>query len=310
LALLVLLLGLLAAALFSWWNTRGKGVRELATSIEQLAGEVETGEKLQAAERKQATELIKQAMDSVEAGEVQAEVKKKFDAAQLYVTTARAVADKFIVETLDPLRVETEAITPGKKIREGYLDTIQQIRGNIIAGRYQSLDEAKQFVSKSQGLRDKVTAFKTTAAKFTDVAADKREETEKKMDEAADLVELRKALADAGVPVMSPTGLSFSMGESAAPATDSSARIRLSFKRKLQLSIGQAVVAVIVFLFILAVGWISIYVKTDTFGANPMDYITLFLWGATAEAVRGQTINLTTLKTVVTEQPATGAGGH
>jgi len=67
--------------------------------------------------------------------------------------------------------------------------------------------------------------------------------------------------------------------------------------------LGKAAIAVIAFLFVLAVGWISIYMRSDTFGANPMDYITLFLWGATAEAVRGQTLSLTGLKAIVKEKP-------
>jgi hypothetical protein len=39
-------------------------------------------------------------------------------------------------------------------------------------------------------------------------------------------------------------------------------------------------------------------VKSDTFGADPMSYVSLFLWGATVEAVRGKTVTLTSLKTI------------
>jgi hypothetical protein len=57
-------------------------------------------------------------------------------------------------------------------------------------------------------------------------------------------------------------------------------------------------VALFTYLFVLLVGWLSIYLKNDTFGADPSNFITLFLWGAKVEAVRGKTVHLTALKAI------------
>lgn len=49
--LLLLILGILAALLFSWWNADGSVMRDLVASLERLAAEVGRGKKLQADDR-------------------------------------------------------------------------------------------------------------------------------------------------------------------------------------------------------------------------------------------------------------------
>ena len=48
----------------------------------------------------------------------------------------------------------------------------------------------------------------------------------------------------------------------------------------------------IVYVFTLAVGWLTLYAASPTFGADPQEYITLFLWGVAAAAVGGQAVSL------------------
>jgi len=52
-------------------------------------------------------------------------------------------------------------------------------------------------------------------------------------------------------------------------------------------------------LIVLGVGWISLYVKSPTFGADPSSYVSLVLWSAATEALRGKALSLTALKAVV-----------
>jgi hypothetical protein len=48
----------------------------------------------------------------------------------------------------------------------------------------------------------------------------------------------------------------------------------------------------IAFLFTLVVGWITLYAASPTFGADPREYVTLFLWGVSGTVIGGQAINL------------------
>ncbi len=48
----------------------------------------------------------------------------------------------------------------------------------------------------------------------------------------------------------------------------------------------------IVYIFTLVVGWITLYVAAPTFGADPREYVTLFLWGVSATTVGAQAISL------------------
>lgn len=302
--LIVLVLGLVAAGLFGWWNSTGQGVRDIIKSLEALAKTVQTGEKLQQAEREEATRLLRIAMESIETGEAVTEVRKKYDAANTYVETQKAAATKFITEKVDPLATQAGGIAPGEKIRTGLVKRIENLKKGVLKGEYESLDAADKLISNPlTGLAREVTTFQTLAAKWNDVAEDKKEATKVTMDAATTLKELRTALLAAGVVVPLDPGTAFALAADEASTRTSAPVIQLSLKRKLQLSLGAAAISIIAFIFILAVGWISIYVASDIFGANPMDYITLFLWGATAEAVRGQTISLTGLKTVVQPQP-------
>jgi hypothetical protein len=306
LALVVLIGGLLTASLFGWWNSKGKAIRDLVKPIQQLEVEINTGKNLQIEERKEATRLLRQAIDGIETGDSPEEVKKKFDAAQAYVTTTKKAAEDFITTKLDALVSKTAALTPGKTIRERLIATLQEIKTNITEGKYLRLEDAQTLVlDPLKGLERQVSAFDAIVKRFSEVAVEKRAEVEKKMDDAATPTDLRQALADAGITVAPESGVSFDAAPSGLPADAARERFQLSLQWKLKLSLGAALIAIIAFLFILAVGWISIYVKSDTFGANPMDYITLFLWGATAEALRGQTINMSTLKTVIKEPSPT-----
>ena len=302
-AFVVLLFGLMSAALFGWWAAKGQGVREIIKGLDRLAATIKSGEKLQLAEKGEATRFVKETMESVETAEAGTEIRKKFDAAEAYIRNAIATVDKFIAEELEPLRAKTNNVLRAKKIRDGFLESLDQVKANLLAGRYPSFATAEQVLSDPHsGLTRRINYFESIVNFFNNVPEANKEEVAKKMDEASTAADLIAILKTVNVEVPPQAGLSFAAAEEEATAGQPPI-IELSLKRSLILSIGAASVAVIAFLFVLAVGWISIYVRSDVFGANPMDYITIFLWGATAEAVRGQTISLTGLKTVVQEKP-------
>lgn len=77
---------------------------------------------------------------------------------------------------------------------------------------------------------------------------------------------------------------------------------------ELKVRIGTALVMLLAYLFALLVGWATLYLNNQTFGA-PEDYLTLFLWGATVNVVAGQQIKLENIyghKAKQLLQPATG----
>ena len=50
--------------------------------------------------------------------------------------------------------------------------------------------------------------------------------------------------------------------------------------------------AILLYLFTLTVGYITLYAKSPTFGADLENYITLFLWGVSVNIVGVQVIDL------------------
>jgi hypothetical protein len=73
------------------------------------------------------------------------------------------------------------------------------------------------------------------------------------------------------------------------------------------LGLGAFAIGASVYLFALAVGYVTLYVSNDTFGAEAQHYLTLFLWAAVVETVRGKTITVTELQTAFS--PKLGGGG-
>ena len=60
----------------------------------------------------------------------------------------------------------------------------------------------------------------------------------------------------------------------------------------LGLKVGRIVMAILLYLFTLTVGYITLYAKSPTFGADLENYITLFLWGVSVNIVGVQVIDL------------------
>jgi hypothetical protein len=300
LPLIVLMLGILAAFLFTWWNSEGKAARDLVKVLESLDATVAEGRKLQAEDRKEADRLLAEAWKAIESRAPAADAKARADTAQAYVGERQAAADRLLSETLKPLRekVETkiEGHAPGARLRQGYLSELDAVESGVQAGRYTRLREAEDRLHE---LSPRIDLFARIMAKLQEVKPEKRSEIVQKMDQADTLAALRQVLVDEGVQDVPnlPPGMSFDVAAGRAPVSSTPERRR----RKLQLALGATAVAAVTYLFVLIVGWISLYLKNDTFGADPMSYVSLFLWGATVEAVRGKAVSLTSLR-ALTEQ--------
>lgn len=142
-------------------------------------------------------------------------------------------------------------------------------------------EKIAQILTKLKGLKDEIAKSSKQAeleekrqALLTDVergALDSRDAAEAKVKEIQDSLEPdRKAMDNAQAPKTPQKA--FALYE-------------------LKVRIGTALVMLLAYLFALLVGWATLYLNNQTFGA-PEDYLTLFLWGATVNVVAGQQIKL------------------
>jgi len=307
LSLIVLAGGLALGYVLHWWKEEGKVSRDLMNEIEKLAKELKPGKKLQADIRDGAMVLLQEAAKLVDEGAPESEIREKYQAAKNLVDNAQTAADTLLNDTLAPLVQRVQAPGAGQAKRRQFEEELKRIQNRVIQGEYRSLEEAQELLTHpSQGIQAQVQYLEELEGKLTQVSPDKQEAVTRAFAEQTEFKEMRRVLKDAGVELPPPKpGLDFA-AEPHEPARSRADVFELSWKRKLLLSVPGALAAIVGYVFALAVGWVSIYVASDTFGANPQEYISLFLWGGVVEAVRGNTITLTGLKAI---QSGAGEGG-
>ncbi len=311
LPLIVLAGGLALGYVLHWWKEEGKVSRDLMNEIQKLAKELKPGKKLQADVRDGALALLQEAVKLVDQGAPASEIREKYEAAQVLVNDAREAADTLLTDTLEPLRKRVRAPGEGQAMRGKLEKELTLIEERVKQGEYRSLGEAqKLLVDPSKGIQAEIAYLQELEGKLAEVVdEEKREAATMTFAAQVEFKEMRRVLKEAGVTVGPPKpGLDF------APKRHEAAQSRadtfeLSWKRKLLLSVPGAIAAIVAYLFTLVVGWVSIYVASDTFGANPQDYISLFLWGSVVETVRGKVITLTGLKAIAPGAAGSGEGG-
>lgn len=301
--LLVLIIGLLAGGFLGWWNSEGKAINDLAGTVQQLSKKLGTMEKIQADDREQALALLKDAMEAINRGEPQARIREAVDAAEKSIAAAQAGTDSVIKENIAPILADLDK--PGApKVRQAYRSEIEEIQARLAHGQFASLDDARSYLIQS-GWADKVKQLNELLARVKTIADPaRRQQAEQAIQDANSMQDIFQALKDAGValePGMAGYAVPVALG---SPARSAAEGIVLSASRRLQFASARIAVALLVYLFALAVGWITLYVADATFGADPKQYITLFLWGAVVETVRGKTVDMGLLKTIVQQNPA------
>jgi hypothetical protein len=298
LALIVLVLGLVAALLFGWWNDAGKGRQDTARAVQRVERHIRTGMRLQAQERDAAIALLREAVDLLNAREPWQDAQKKVEAAEKFITDTRTKADG-VIKAVEALAQQVNGLRPGRRVREELTAKLTSLREGIIQGKYTSLDEAQRLLDD---LTEKVTTLREFLGKFAQLPPEKQTQITQAMDDAPALPQMLSILRDAGADVRPEPGRSYTLEAEPVPAVAASDRLELSQDLSLQLTLGRLAVTVITYVFALVVGWVALYVASDTFGADPKDYVSLFLWGAAIESVRGQVVTLTSLQMTFQEK--------
>ncbi|MBN2002728.1 MAG: hypothetical protein JXA21_05170 [Anaerolineae bacterium] len=310
LPMIVLAGGLLLGFVLHWWKEDGLATRSLVRKIEALANEVRPGNKLQAADRDRAMSLLKAAVTLVNTGAPPAEIQAKYDETEKLVRDAQGEADKLLTEKLAPLLGEVQKLAPGQQLRKSFEGRLRDIRERIIQGNYKELEAARdELAHPSQGIAGEIENFSTLVSKFAEVPEDKKAQVKQALDVASSLVDMEKILSDHGVQILPDPNRSYGIKSAVEKIDSATDSLKLSWKRKLMLSLPALLAVLVTYFFSLAVGWISLYVSSATFGSNPQDYISLFLWGGIIESVRGRVVTLTGLETVFKEKTTASIGG-
>lgn len=188
-----------------------------------------------------------------------------------------------------------------------------------VAAKVQAVPEAYQarvrsWVDEAATLRDAqkvVDRAQAVCVALEGLPEAERKKAEKDLEFATTLEQCEKAVsitppsgqpeADGGIKVGALEGPPPVPREPAKPSRRAWERAGLKLRWRRFAVFG------IVYLFTLMVGLITLYAATPTFGADPREYVTLFLWGVSATTVGAQTVSLQSIFDR-TKQPEGGEG--
>lgn len=270
-AIAVLLASFVVGAAIAWFNGKGAAARANISKIRKLQRQLEPERNalenhLQKAEISTASTLLYNAMNAVRDEEGQNTVDARLKEFEDYV---KGEAEK-IAQILTELKCLKDEIANRSKTPDEQAEPEEKCQA---------------LLTDDEGLKDKIANSSKTP--------DELAELEKKCQALLTDVE-RGALdsrdaADAKVKEIKASFESDSkaMVNAQAPKTPQKAFALYELKVR----IGTALVMLLAYLFALLVGWATLYLNNQTFGA-PEDYLTLFLWGATVNVVAGQQIKL------------------
>jgi hypothetical protein len=243
--------------------------------------------------------------DLDEARDWQREIQARYD-------RLKATADRF--ESLDPkyqskIRDRLEQATDLSKI-EDMVERLAKVAEGVSALPADYQDKAEAWLARAASLEEMERLLKRLQEVVEYVgglAPEKRAQIEPELKQAATVEALVTA---SGMPTAKgPIVVGAYAQEVRGVVPERRPEpVKVAWERtKLNLKIQRLAVMGVAYLFTLAVGWVTLYAVPDTFGADPRDYITLFLWGVTSNLVGAQTISLESIFQK-TKEPGDGEG--
>ena len=285
-ALLVLLAGLLIGILFTLWSGVGQPRLARARAIQALQGEIQAGLLLQKVEREAAADQLNRVAEVMGLGAPVERVDALLAAAQSAVHDAQAAAGRLLDETLAPLAAAAAALPYATAYKVALAARLTTLRQAVEGGLYDSLPAAQAAVAARAAEVDRVRALLAAAPTLgTDPAL--QATVAAAPDEAALTALLTVTARSFGLESAGAPSLPLAPEPQAARA----ALARFRLQRRWLLA-GDTLVTLIALLFALVVGFVTIYGVSPTFGADPKEYVALFLWGAAVPVLGGQTPSL------------------
>jgi hypothetical protein len=234
----------------------------------------------------QCHEVLNNAKTQLITGQKPEEIEKLLEPLPAKLSAARASSDKFLQEELEPLREKITGMKPGEAFKQEVLEKVGEIETAVNEGELPSLEEARNNLKIVEA---NVGSWEDIIASF-EALPDPKDEVLANLDKAETLDDMQKIITSAstGVGTIAPALKAGFVQRQVEiiHATPTWSSFTLSLK------LGHIAVAIVLYLFTLAVGYITIYAKAPTFGADLENYITLFLWGVSVNFVGAQAIDL------------------
>ncbi len=311
--LMILCIGLAAAYLFSWWNSQGKELQKLVGDIKETVKAVNEGKYIPDNVRTETLNALRSLFNDIDENKPADTIRQEYDGLKTLISDTQATFQAFVAanlnaQTPDSLRQQVENLKFVTIIRVGLLGDLDKIKEKCIQGDYASLEAAQKELDEVRRIYEEVSLILKHLMEHSQGQGVSQADRDRIIDEIGitESTQLREVVNAWLREMQKPeydriaTGGSLSAAVQPVDQKRFAGRLTLSIKRHLVLQGVGSIVTIVVYTFVLMIGWLTLYVNNPTFGSDSMDYVTLFLWGATLESFRGQTdITFATFKNVV-----------
>ncbi len=243
--------------------------------------------------------------DLDEAQDWQRDIQARYDRLKAAIDRFNAVDPKY----QDKIRARLNQATDLAQI-ESLIERLTEMIRDIAALPADYHDKVEGWLAQADSLEQMASLLKRVQAVIQYINGldpEKQEQIQQALEQASTIDALETA---SGMPIAKAPPLIRPYAEaSRQPEPEHRPEpVKAAWERtKLILRGRRLAVMSVAYLFTLAVGWVTLYAVSDTFGADPRDYITLFLWGVTSNLVGVQTISLESIFQK-TKEPGEGEG--
>jgi len=299
LPLILLVIASIVGILLSWWNNEGRTRNELRKRIRLLEAGLGYKKMLQVDIQQKVGTLLDELKSAMVVGEKVAAIEKQLKAITKTINAAQEEAKTFLEEELEPFRKtlddKAKALPTGKAYHNKLSEKVQEIEAWVNDGKFQRLADAR---SALDATRENMNLFAEIIEEFEKLPDNAKNQVKPSLDIATSIEAMEEEIKKAKETLTTDPN---QVREGALDVERLPGEHSLTFTAadrvtwdsyKLKLKVQSFLVAGIVWLFTIVIGFITLYAPSTTFGTSPKDYITLLLWGITSNVVGGQTINL------------------
>jgi hypothetical protein len=296
--LLTLAAGLLTALVLGWWNTAGQKKQSAAEALTHLRAKLVGADRLANDQIEAVIARVKEAALALNANAKTDTIDALVKAAEQELTHQQKKTDDLLAE-IDKQIAQATNLRPGDGVRPKIIDRLIALRERTRQGAWEKFDDA---VADQKDVQTDLDFWAKVIEQLSKVPADNLNEATTQLNAAPTFNAMQtvlKAYQQDQALNQLPLGRTFGTKGYAAEQLAARPELNLSFKTQITLRGGALIVGVIAYVFALLVGFITLYVVNDTFGADAQQYLSLFVWGAAIETVRAKAVTLTDLKAII-----------